>query len=153
MRSNLCSGGPGETRARMATPKQMDDMAENAEKPAVEENLAAGDRISEAYWAAFLKDPRAESQVTPIKNRRLCDISRHVLRVSSRRCDRIVEIHRPDAVLSMGEALSGRMLAAICSIMAASNLPGAAMTTAVGPHTTRVDLNPTTVEATVGSKT
>lgn len=38
----------------MAVPKQMDDMAENAEKPALEENLAAGGRISEAYWAAVL---------------------------------------------------------------------------------------------------
>jgi hypothetical protein len=38
------------------------------------------------------------------------------------------------------------MLADAFSMMAASNVPGAAMTTAVGPHTTRVDLNPTTVE-------
>lgn len=58
--------------------------------------------MQDAYWAALLKDPRAETRDGLIQNRRLREITRDVLRVSCRRCSRIVEIGRTDALRLYG---------------------------------------------------
>lgn len=57
------------------------------------------DPMPEAYWDAVLSDPtaRTRSAGVLIQNRRLSEIPRHVLRVSCRRCDRIIEIQTTDA--------------------------------------------------------
>jgi hypothetical protein len=60
--------------------------------------------MRDAYWDAVLADPRASARPgVHIGNRRLSEIPRHVLRVSCRRCDRIVEIQTADAVKLYGE--------------------------------------------------
>lgn len=58
--------------------------------------------LTDDYWAAILKDQQARGGGIPIQNRRLSEIPRHVLRVSCRRCDRIVEIQTADAVRLFG---------------------------------------------------
>lgn len=66
--------------------------------------VGPADRMPEDYWDAVLADPRARAKPgVPIQNRRLSEIPRHVLRVSCRRCDRIVEIQTADAVRLYGE--------------------------------------------------
>jgi hypothetical protein len=62
-----------------------------------------GDPMPEAYWASVLAEPNARSHNVPIQNRRLSEIPRPVLRVSCRRCDRIVEIQTADAKRLYGE--------------------------------------------------
>lgn len=64
-----------------------------------------GDPMPEAYWASVLSEPvtRTRTPGVPIQNRRLSEIPRHVLRVSCRRCDRIIEIQTTDAVWLYGE--------------------------------------------------
>lgn len=59
--------------------------------------------MSDEYWDAVLHDPRAEVGSIPIQNRRLSEIPRNVLRVSCRRCDRIVEIQTVDAMRLYGQ--------------------------------------------------
>ena len=54
------------------------------------------------YWESVLKDPRAGTNGLRLSQRRLSDIHRHVLRVSCRRCERIVEIQTADAVRLYG---------------------------------------------------
>ena len=55
-------------------------------------------------WDALLNDPRADARPAgiPIQQRRLSEIPRHVLRVSCRRCDRVVEIQTADAIRLYG---------------------------------------------------
>lgn len=66
--------------------------------------VGPADPMTNAYWDAVLADPRARTRPRiPIQNRRLSEIPRHVLRVSCRRCDRIVEIQTTDAVRLYGE--------------------------------------------------
>lgn len=71
----------------MPTPKQMEKLA------------------IEAVWKAVLSDPCADARPigVPIQQRRLSEIPRHVLRVSCRRCDRVVEIQTADAVRLYGQ--------------------------------------------------
>ena len=54
------------------------------------------------YWESVLKDPRAGSHDAQLRQRLLSEIQRHVLRISCRRCDRIVEIQKADAVRVYG---------------------------------------------------
>ena len=64
---------------------------------------AAGGRSAPAeYWEAVLKDPRAAATTTQVQQRRLSEITRHVLRVVCRRCERTVEIQRADALRLYG---------------------------------------------------
>jgi hypothetical protein len=66
---------------------------------------AAGPRtdMPEEYWQSVLTDPRDGARTdVPIQQRRLSEISLHLLRVSCRRCDRIVEIQTADAVRLYG---------------------------------------------------
>ena len=54
------------------------------------------------YWESVLKDPRADASGAQMRQRRLSEIQRHVLRVSCRRCERTVEIQTADAVRLYG---------------------------------------------------
>ena len=54
------------------------------------------------YWESVLNDPRAGPTGTQMRQRRLSEIRRHVLRVSCRRCERTVEIQTADAVRLYG---------------------------------------------------
>ena len=58
-----------------------------------------GDPMPEAYWQSVLAEPMTHTRPpgVPIQNRRLSEIPRHVLQVSCRRCDRIIEIQTTDA--------------------------------------------------------
>ena len=54
------------------------------------------------YWDSVLKDPRAQLDFAQMRQRRLLEIRRHVLRISCRRCERTVEIQTADAVRLYG---------------------------------------------------
>ena len=54
------------------------------------------------YWESVLKDPRADATGAQMRQRRLSEIQRHVLRISCRRCERTVEIQTADAVRLYG---------------------------------------------------
>ena len=54
------------------------------------------------YWDAVLKDPRAATGGSLTRQRRLSEMQGHVLRVCCRRCERIVEIQKADAVRLYG---------------------------------------------------
>jgi hypothetical protein len=77
-------------------------MASQGTKTAKTEPLSPAEPLSDEYWDAVLQDPKARSGEIPIQNRRLSEIPRHILRVSCRRCDRIVEIQTIDAVRLYG---------------------------------------------------
>jgi hypothetical protein len=87
---------------RMPTPKQMDRMAAEAARAAKPFGAAADTPIPREYWDSVLKDPRAETTGAEMRQRRLCELQRHVLRVSCRRCERTVEIQTVDAVRLYG---------------------------------------------------
>jgi hypothetical protein len=90
---------------RMPTPKQMEKMAARpVRRPApASPTPSPADNLPEEYWDAVIRDPRARVRTgIPIQQRRLSEIPRHVLRVTCRRCDRIVEIQTADAVRLYG---------------------------------------------------
>jgi hypothetical protein len=90
---------------RMPTPKQMEKLTVEAVRKAatVRNGIEAADMPPE-YWESVLSDPYADARPAgvPIQQRRLSEIPRHVLRVSCRRCDRVVEIQTADAVRLYG---------------------------------------------------
>jgi hypothetical protein len=87
---------------RMPTPKQMEKLAaEAARRPAVPA-AAPNEALPAEYWDSLLKDPRAGATGAQMRQRRLSEIQRHVLRVSCRRCERTVEIQTVDAVRLYG---------------------------------------------------
>jgi hypothetical protein len=88
---------------RMPTPKQMDKMAGDALRREVAQPLAPATEMPDEYWKAVLEDPVAVSKGVPIQMRRLAEMPRHILRVTCRRCDRIVEIQTADAVRLYGQ--------------------------------------------------
>lgn len=93
---------------RMPTPKQMDKMAALVGKKVSQKpGLAPDADLPEEYWRALLDDPRAEARSGPSEAAlRLDQIPRHLLRVGCRRCARIVEVQKVDAVRLYGrEAL------------------------------------------------
>ncbi|MBR1208809.1 hypothetical protein JQ562_39415 [Bradyrhizobium sp. AUGA SZCCT0051] len=92
----------------MPRPKQMDKMAalvgrNVSQKP----GLAPDADLPAEYWQALLDDPRAEARSSPSEAAlRLDQIPRHLLRVGCRRCARVVEVQKVDAVRLYGrEAL------------------------------------------------
>lgn len=95
----------------MPTPKQMDRMTalvgrDVPQKP----GLAPDSDLPSEYWQALLDDPRADganSQVGPSeRSLRLDQIPKNLLRVGCRRCNRVIEIQKVDAVRLFGrEAL------------------------------------------------
>src|ERR1700731_3998362 len=90
---------------RMPTAKQIQKMAAVVggnvlPKP----GLALDDDLPPEYWQALLDDPRAEARSGPSGGAlRLSQIPQHILRVSCRRCARIVEIQKADATRLYGE--------------------------------------------------
>src|SRR3977135_3988601 len=84
---------------RMPTPKQMEKLAAEAVRKRRPSAAAPDAPLPAEYWESVLKDPRAGAQM---RQRRLSEIQRHVLRVSCRRCERTVEIQTADAVRLYG---------------------------------------------------
>ncbi|MGY4315103.1 hypothetical protein ACVWW1_004430 [Bradyrhizobium sp. JR3.5] len=82
----------------MPTPKQMEKLAAEAARRPASPAPAPDAPLPAEYWESVLKDPRADVADAQMRQRRLSDIRRHVLRVSCRRCERIVEIQTTDAV-------------------------------------------------------
>jgi hypothetical protein len=85
---------------RMPTPKQMEKLAAEAVRKST--NPAPDAALPAEYWDSVLKDPRASTNGLQLRQRRLSEIQRHVLRVSCRRCERIVEIQTADAIRLYG---------------------------------------------------
>jgi hypothetical protein len=91
---------------RMPTPKQMEKLAAEAARRPGPSAAAPDAPLPAEYWDSLLKDPRAGATGVQIRQRSLSEIQRHVLRVSCRRCERIVEIQTVDAIrLYGGKAL------------------------------------------------
>ena len=86
----------------MATTKQIEKLAAQAAlRPAVPA-AAPEAPLPPEYWESVLEDPRAGTTGPLMRQRRLSEIQRHVLRVSCRRCERTVEIQTIDAVRLYG---------------------------------------------------
>lgn len=89
-----------QVKSEEAARQRLDTTTAALPSPAV----GPADRMPDDYWDAVLSDPRARARPgVPIQNRRLSEIPRHVLRVSCRRCDRIVEVQTADAIRLYGE--------------------------------------------------
>jgi hypothetical protein len=87
---------------RMPTPKQMEKLAAEAAGKSANTAPAPNESLPPEYWDSVLKT-LVPAQPTPRRRqRRLSEISRHVLRVSCRRCERTVEIQTVDAVRLYG---------------------------------------------------
>jgi hypothetical protein len=102
----------------MPTPKQMEKLAAEAARHPVPPAGAPDAPLPAEYWDALLKDPRAGNGVR-MRERKLSEIQRHVLRVSCRRCERTVEIQTVDAVRLFGgnaiwKAVAQRLLDDTC---------------------------------------
>jgi hypothetical protein len=90
---------------RMPTPKQMEKLAAQAgREPATARPAGLNDEMPDEYWQAVLEDSGAGAKRPdrPVRTRLLSEMHQHVLRVSCRRCERIVEIQRADAVRLYG---------------------------------------------------
>ena len=94
----------------MPTPKQMEKLAAAAAaRGNVPPTRTPGpdDEMPPEYWHALLGDPLADAKLEtvgpPVRLLRLSEIPQHVLRVSCRRCARIVEIQKADATRLYGE--------------------------------------------------
>lgn len=75
-----------------------------ATEPHLSPAVGPADRMPEDYWDAVHSRPRARAKPgIPIQKRRVSEIPRHVLRVSCRRCDRVVEVQTADAIRLYGE--------------------------------------------------
>ena len=74
-----------------------------------ERSLRPKEDMPDEYWRALLDahdQTAASGRSSP--GQRLCEIPQHVLRVSCRRCERIVEIQKVDAVRLYGQQASWR---------------------------------------------
>jgi hypothetical protein len=87
---------------RMPTPKQMEKLAAEAARKSSNSTAAPEALLPAEYWDSVLNNPRAGSNNAQKRQRRLSEIPLHVLRVSCRRCERIVEIQTVDAVRLYG---------------------------------------------------
>jgi hypothetical protein len=85
----------------MPTPQQMEKLAAEAARKAAT-SAPPAEALPPEYWDSLLKDPCAGSASVQMRQKRLAEISRHVLRVSCRRCERTVEIQTVDAVRLYG---------------------------------------------------
>ena len=89
----------------MPTPKQMEKLAAEAARKLAVPAPAPDEALPTEYWESLLQDPRARDGVR-MRQRKLSEIQHHVLRVSCRRCERILEIRTVDAVrLYSGNAI------------------------------------------------
>ncbi|MGY3080188.1 hypothetical protein ACVWZZ_006596 [Bradyrhizobium sp. LM6.10] len=99
----------------MPTPKQMEKLAAEAARRPAPPAAAPDAPLPAEYWESVLKDPRAEATGAQMRQRRLSEIQRHVLRVCCRRCERIVEIQTADVcspIVWRQRDLEGRRAAA-----------------------------------------
>src|ERR1700716_217690 len=87
---------------RMPTPKQMEKLAAEAVRKPAPSAAAPDAPLPAEYWESVLQDPRADVTGAQLRQRRLSEIQRHVLRSSCRRCERTVEIQTADAVRLYG---------------------------------------------------
>ncbi|MGY8666990.1 hypothetical protein Q3C01_32175 [Bradyrhizobium sp. UFLA05-109] len=87
---------------RIPTPKQMEKLAAEAARRPAPSSAPPDAPLPAEYWESVLKDPRADESGVRKQQRRLCEIQRHVLRISCRRCERTVEIQKADAVRLYG---------------------------------------------------
>ena len=86
----------------MPTPKQMEKLAAEAVRRRGPSAAAPDAPLPAEYWESVLKDPCAGATGAQMRQRRLSEIQRHVLRISCRRCERTVEIQTADAVRLYG---------------------------------------------------
>jgi hypothetical protein len=86
----------------MPTPKQMEKLAGEATRRPAPSAAAQNAPLPAEYWESVLKDARADATGAQLRQRRLAEIQRHVLRISCRRCERTVEIQTADAVRLYG---------------------------------------------------
>ena len=91
----------------MPTPKQLEKLAAVVgREPRTVRTPGPADPMPQEYWDSLVNDPRADASPVPlgpsIRTQRLSEIPQHVLRVSCRRCARIVEIQKADAVRFAG---------------------------------------------------
>lgn len=86
----------------MPTAKQMEKLAADAARRPTSAAAAPDAPLTAEYWESVLKDPRAGATGAQMRQRRLSEIQRHVLRVCCRRCERTVEIQTADAVRLYG---------------------------------------------------
>lgn len=86
----------------MPTPKQMEKLAAETVRKQVSPASAPEESLPPEYWDSVLRDPRAAVTGSQLRQRRLSEIQRHVLRVNCRRCDRTLEIQTADAVRLYG---------------------------------------------------
>jgi hypothetical protein len=86
----------------MPTPKQMERLAAEATRRPEAPAAPPDAPLPAEYWDSVLKDPRAQADGAQMRQRRLLEIQRHVLRISCRRCERTVEIQTADAVRLYG---------------------------------------------------
>ena len=98
----------------MPTPKQMEKLAAEATRRPEASAAAPDAPLPAEYWDSVLKDPRAQADGAQMRQRRLSEIRRHVLRISCRRCERTVEIQtgRCTPIVWRQRGLEGRRAAA-----------------------------------------
>jgi hypothetical protein len=91
----------------MPNPKEMEKMAALVGRNVPREpGLSPEADLPPEYWQALLDDPRPESRSGSSGVLRLSQIPQHILRVECRRCARVVEIQKVDAIRLYGrEAL------------------------------------------------
>jgi hypothetical protein len=95
----------------MPTSKQMEKLAASiGRKTVVTPPLGPEDEMPDEYWHAVLNDAQLEirSSERSSAGQRLSEIPQHILRVSCRRCARIVEIQKADAIRLYGQQASWR---------------------------------------------
>jgi hypothetical protein len=102
----------------MPTLKQMEKLATEAARRRANAALAPEEPLPPGY--TVLQDPRALSMPPETRQKRLSEIESHVLRVSCRRCGRIVEVQKVDAVRLAGpqavwKDLAQRLLDGTCT--------------------------------------
>ena len=86
----------------MPTPKQMEKLAAEAVRSRRRPLRLRMRPFPPNIGNSLLKDPRAGATGVRMRQRKLSEIQRHVLRVSCRRCERTVEIQTADAVRLYG---------------------------------------------------
>ena len=109
---------------RMPTRRQMEKMAAVGGKAIPARALAPDDDLPAEYWKSILDDAHADVRSNPPGPSRsalpLAEIPQHLLRVACRRCARIVEIQKIDAIRLYGERsvwkqVAQRLLDSTCS--------------------------------------
>ena len=105
---------------RMPTPRQMEKLAVEAARRGCVGDLRPDENLPEDYWRVILADARAQgAPPASIARRRVSDVTSASLRVSCRRCGRLVEIGTADAgrLFGAGTALKDvarRLLEGTC---------------------------------------